>query len=320
MVRSKVRPSSCHPIDNFAQGNAHVPYQPSDGPARTTPMPRGRSGPYERHRSPPGIYANAEAGPSTFAAPLDPHLELPPGGISEPTANAEQKQIITEEEETPVSDFYCSQSPSCNHTFIRRQAPRKTKRQRNDEWRGQSEDDFDKLRTWVRQRKNPTGRQTLDWSLAGKTISSFDKETAQVQVCPVCDPVAIGVIRRTREMKYLKPRLASQKVARTGKGGSSTEYKRQMRVVESWLYEEFSRCNPRPDDKPWFRPAMLVNVSTDVVSRARRLHSAHLDYPQCRRISRVSRNTLISRISQSSPTKCRNRTLLTSRIPQSYPM
>ena len=141
MVRSKVRPSSRNPIDDSVQGNAHTPYQPSVGPTRTMPMPRGRSEPFERHRPGPGRHANAEAGPSTFAAPLDPHLELPPGGISEPTANAEQKQIITEEEETPVSDFYCSQSPSCNHMFIRRQAPRKTKRQRNDEWRGQSEDD-----------------------------------------------------------------------------------------------------------------------------------------------------------------------------------
>ena len=74
-------------------------------------MPRARPGPYERRRSRLGRHANAEAGPSTLAAPLDPHLELPPGGISEPTANAEQKQTITEEEETPVSDFYCPQVP-----------------------------------------------------------------------------------------------------------------------------------------------------------------------------------------------------------------
>ena len=68
--------------------------------------------PYETYNTRHGMYGNAEAGPSTRLPPPIPHSTwptIPPtGGESETTADAEQNQSVTEEEETPVSDFYCS--------------------------------------------------------------------------------------------------------------------------------------------------------------------------------------------------------------------
>ena len=56
---------------------------------------------------------NAEAGSSTLAPPPVPYVGLPTlqpsGGISETTADAEQPNQITEEDEVPVSNFYRSQ-------------------------------------------------------------------------------------------------------------------------------------------------------------------------------------------------------------------
>ena len=78
-------------------------------------MPTGRFQPYGMSRTRPNEYRNAEAGPSTLTAPLIPYFDLPtsqpPGGISETTANAEPEHTITEEEEAPVSNFYCSRIP-----------------------------------------------------------------------------------------------------------------------------------------------------------------------------------------------------------------
>ena len=60
-------------------------------------------------------HRNAEAGPSTQVLPsipyVDPPAPQPSGGISETTANAEKNKTITEEEEVPVSSFYCSRIP-----------------------------------------------------------------------------------------------------------------------------------------------------------------------------------------------------------------
>ena len=58
------------------------------------------------------MYGNAEAGPS---AQLPSHgtwsTTQPTGGQSETTADAEQTKSTTEEDETPVSDFYYSPVP-----------------------------------------------------------------------------------------------------------------------------------------------------------------------------------------------------------------
>lgn len=58
------------------------------------------------------MYGNPEVGPSSQAFPPFPYetrpTAQPPGWISETTANADQEQLITEEDEVPVNDFYCS--------------------------------------------------------------------------------------------------------------------------------------------------------------------------------------------------------------------
>ena len=78
-------------------------------------MPTGRFQPYGMSRTRPNEYRNAEAGPSTLTAPLIPYVGLPTsqpsGGISETAADAATTQTNTEEEEAPVSNFYCSRIP-----------------------------------------------------------------------------------------------------------------------------------------------------------------------------------------------------------------
>ena len=68
--------------------------------------------PYGTHRA---MYGNAEAGPSTQPPPPIPYgvwqTAQTTGGTSETAANAETNKTFTEEDETPVSDFYCSPVP-----------------------------------------------------------------------------------------------------------------------------------------------------------------------------------------------------------------
>lgn len=74
-------------------------------------MPIGRFQPYGISRTRPREYRDAEAGPSTLMAPQGPYVDLqtlqPSGGISETMADAAMTQATTEEDETPVSSFYC---------------------------------------------------------------------------------------------------------------------------------------------------------------------------------------------------------------------
>ena len=74
-------------------------------------MPIGRFQPYGISRICPRECRDAEAGLSTLMAPQGPYVDLqmlqPSGGISETTADAVMTQITTEEDETPVSSFYC---------------------------------------------------------------------------------------------------------------------------------------------------------------------------------------------------------------------
>jgi len=71
--------------------------------------------PYEIPRARSNEYADAEAGPSNLAPPLvsyaAPPTTYPSGGSSEATADAEGDKTVTEEDVTPVSNFYCSHIP-----------------------------------------------------------------------------------------------------------------------------------------------------------------------------------------------------------------
>jgi len=57
------------------------------------------------------MHENTETGPPAQILPLIPYdapqTTKPAGGISETIVDAEEKQAITEEEESTVSDFYC---------------------------------------------------------------------------------------------------------------------------------------------------------------------------------------------------------------------
>ena len=76
---------------------------------------RQRCMPYDTYHGRTGTYGNTEAGPSNQASPPFPdgdwQTTQPTGGISETTADAKQNKKTTEDNETPVSNFYCSPVP-----------------------------------------------------------------------------------------------------------------------------------------------------------------------------------------------------------------
>ena len=79
-------------------------------------MTKRRYQPYAPPRAHPSDErTNAEAGPSNPVAPSIPNVASPPtdpsGGISEATADAENTDSNTEENVTPVSNFYCPHVP-----------------------------------------------------------------------------------------------------------------------------------------------------------------------------------------------------------------
>jgi len=71
--------------------------------------------PYDTYHDRNGMYGNPEAGPSNKASPPFPdgdwQTAQPTGGTPETTADAEQNQTTTEDDEIPVSNFYCSPVP-----------------------------------------------------------------------------------------------------------------------------------------------------------------------------------------------------------------
>ena len=90
-------------------------------------MDSRRFKPYEARCASPTMYGSIEAGPSRLP-PLLPYdaqpITQPTGGRPETTADAEQDQPLTEEEEAPVSDFYCSPVPRVNHCSFDVRKPR----------------------------------------------------------------------------------------------------------------------------------------------------------------------------------------------------
>ena len=114
-VSARVLPPSSNPVHTVPQENMHTSYESSAGPAGTALMSAGRFRPYETPYTRLNEYREAEAGPSTLAAPLVPYggfsMPQPSGGISETTANADLNQKFTEEYRVPVSSFYCSHIP-----------------------------------------------------------------------------------------------------------------------------------------------------------------------------------------------------------------
>ena len=119
VASSEAQWSSRNPVDNLKQGTTPTFYQNECiSPVRTRPTPSERFEPYGKrgtYRSHPNEYTNAEAGPSTLPASLHPyiirHTRQPTRGIPHVAANAEKIPTVTEEEEIPVSDVYCSRVP-----------------------------------------------------------------------------------------------------------------------------------------------------------------------------------------------------------------
>ena len=90
-------------------------HQPQYGATRTGMMDSRRFTPYGEYNA--RLIAKR---PTVAGLPTHVHLPVlhyapqtiqPTGGLSETAANAEKKQTITEEYESPVSDFYCSLIP-----------------------------------------------------------------------------------------------------------------------------------------------------------------------------------------------------------------
>ena len=89
---------------------------------------RQRLTPYDTYHGRTGTYGNTEAGPSNQASPPflygDWPTTQPIGGTSETTADAEQNKPITEDDETPVSKFYCSPVPHVTDRLFGVRRPR----------------------------------------------------------------------------------------------------------------------------------------------------------------------------------------------------
>jgi len=112
MVGFRVHSSLRNPTNIFPQGNLNTSHRQRAG--QTGPeMTQGRRyHPYEMPRTRLDSHRNAEAGPSTLAAPSVPHVgrptTQPSGGISERRADAQTTHSITENLRAAVSNFYCS--------------------------------------------------------------------------------------------------------------------------------------------------------------------------------------------------------------------
>ena len=98
-------------------------------------MPTWRFQPYGASGAHSNEYTNAEAGPSNLAPPLIPYVAPstthPSGGTSEATANAENYPTITEEDATPVSNFYCPRIPHVTEWLFGVRRPGVLKAQEN---------------------------------------------------------------------------------------------------------------------------------------------------------------------------------------------
>ena len=74
-----------------------------------------RFSPYGIYSTPPSLCENTEGGAVTQILPTIPYntsaTTQPTRGTSETAADAEQNKKITEENESPVSSFYCSHVP-----------------------------------------------------------------------------------------------------------------------------------------------------------------------------------------------------------------
>ena len=75
-------------------------------------MSTGQFQPYGMTHTHSNEYWNVDAESSTLVTPpatyVDPRMPQPSGGISETTADAGKNQTTTEEDQVPVSNFYCS--------------------------------------------------------------------------------------------------------------------------------------------------------------------------------------------------------------------
>ena len=81
------------------------------GSTMTEPVPTGQFQSYGMWSAQENEDTNAEAGPSRLVPYVGPTLSQPSGWIPVTSADAEQNQTFTEEDEATVSEFYRSQLP-----------------------------------------------------------------------------------------------------------------------------------------------------------------------------------------------------------------
>jgi hypothetical protein len=121
------------------------------------------------------------AGPSTITLPQVTYVGSPTpeptgGLIPETTADAEINQTFTEEEETPVSNFYRSHIPHVTDWSFRHrnQMPKRTRLPNGEgvprNGRKREQGDFHRLCAFVRVWKNLTTTPTNAEALTGKYI------------------------------------------------------------------------------------------------------------------------------------------------------
>ena len=92
------------------------------GATRTEMLDSWRFTPYGGYSARPITHGTTVARPSThiplYIQHYAPPTIQPTGGLSETAANAEHNQTYTEEDESPVSDFYCSRIPHVSDRLL----------------------------------------------------------------------------------------------------------------------------------------------------------------------------------------------------------
>lgn len=89
--------------------DVHTSHQPSFGPTRTDVISTRRVQPYGKSRARADEHWNGEEGPSTPVPLRTPYVGLKTSqspGSPATTADADENQYSTEEDEAPVGNFY----------------------------------------------------------------------------------------------------------------------------------------------------------------------------------------------------------------------
>ena len=253
--------SSYDPSDFSQQQNVCTPHQLSSGPIRTELSSTNRLKPYETRHVRTAEREIAAVEPSTFAYPPVIHVGLPipgPSGglLSETSADAEQTETITEQDEVPVSNFYRSHTPHATECLFSVGSPGS---QGFQMVRESTEGTVPRQTTWHLNSSSGLesgGRFRVSmrhWPVSLRSIrhnnapDSIGRHTEALEAISAIRPV-------TAERPYLR-KPAMREVAAPSKNARK---ERNRRMEERRLYEGLSMRYP-PGRRPWERSTLLAH-------------------------------------------------------------